>query len=117
MKKLVEFKRRGAYTKVPADEALERTGKKPITVRWVDVNEGDDRNPEYRSRLVVREVRRLQLDAAFAAMPPLGAKKVLFPLAASGRARPGDARKLSFADVKKAYLRAPARGGQERAAA
>ena len=40
-------------------------------------------------------------------MPPL-----VFPLAASVRARPGDARKLGFADVKKAYLHAPVRGGR-----
>ena len=43
-------------------------------------------------------------------MPPLEAKKVLFSIAVSGRARSGEVRKLSFADVKKAYLHAPVRG-------
>ena len=109
---LEEFKRRDAYAKVPENEALEKTGKKPISVRWVDVNKGDDRNPEYRSRLVVREVKRSQLDDVFAAMPPLEAKHMLFSLAVSGRAGPGDARKLSFVDVTKAYLHAPVRGGK-----
>ena len=31
-------------------------GKPPISVKWVDVNKGDDLNPNYRSRLVAREI-------------------------------------------------------------
>ena len=70
----------------------------------MDVNKGDDRNSGHRSRLVVREVKRSQLDDVFAATPPLAAKKVLFSLAVSGRAGSRGARKLGFVDVKKAYL-------------
>ena len=66
---------------------------------------------------MVREVKRSQLDDVFAATPPLEAKEVPFSLAVSGRARSVDVRKLSFVDVKKAYLHAPVRGGQVRAAA
>ena len=58
LEELEGFKRRNVYAKVPVNEAVEKTGKKPISVRWVDVNKGDERNPEYRSCLVVREVKR-----------------------------------------------------------
>jgi hypothetical protein len=37
--------------------ALRRTGKPPITVRWVEVNKGDDLDLKIRSRLVAREIR------------------------------------------------------------
>ena len=39
-------------------EAISAQGRSPITVRWVDVNKGDDESPNYRSRLVAREIRR-----------------------------------------------------------
>ena len=50
--------------------------------RWVDTNEGDDKSPNYRSRLVGREVRidsRLDL---FAPTPPLEAMKFLILMCA-----------------------------------
>ena len=36
------------------------TGGKIIGVRWVDVNKGDARDANYRSRLIGREFRRRQ---------------------------------------------------------
>ena len=36
-------------------EAPAKTGKAPITVRWVDTNKGDDDDTNYRSRLVAME--------------------------------------------------------------
>ena len=36
------FKQKDVYTKVPRSEAMRRTGRQPIGVRWVDVNKGDD---------------------------------------------------------------------------
>ena len=66
-------------------ECYERTGKKPIGVRWVDVNKGDEKNPEYRSRLVAREVNKEKRNDLFAGMPPLEAKRVLLSLAMSGK--------------------------------
>ena len=107
---LEESKRRGAYAKLLANEASGKTGKKPISARWADVNRGGDRNPEYRSGLVVREAKRSQPGDAFAAAPLLAAETALFSLAASGSAMSGGVRKLRFADVKDARLHAPARG-------
>ena len=50
------FRKKGVYQKVPVEEAWKKTGKSPIRVKWVDVNKGDDDNPEYRSRLVAAEL-------------------------------------------------------------
>lgn len=45
------------YTKVPLSEC-EKEGKTPITMKWIDRNKGDLQRPNYRSRLVCREVKR-----------------------------------------------------------
>ena len=50
------FKNKNVYTKVPRAEAIRRTGKPQIIVKWVDVNKGDDDHPNYRSLLVAREI-------------------------------------------------------------
>lgn len=98
-----EMKKRGIYTKVPVEECWRRSGKKPVGVKFVDVNKGDDEKPVYRSRLVAREFKE---GAAtwFAATPPLEAIKVLLSMAAVERGR----RKVAFIDVKKAHLYAKA---------
>eukprot|EP00969_Alexandrium_andersonii_P018940 826918-Alexandrium_andersonii.AAC.1 len=44
-----EFKRRGVYEKVPIEECRREIGEAPIQVRWIDINEGDEERPEYRS--------------------------------------------------------------------
>ena len=72
-----QFRRHGAYEKVPVQEAHEVTGKGPIGSGWLDINKGDTGAPEYRSRLVAKEVRRTKDDDMFAASPPLEAKKAL----------------------------------------
>ena len=64
------FRKMGVYEKVPRWKAREAGGK-VVTTRWIDVNKGDLRNPNYRARLVGREIqidKRLDL---FAATPPL----------------------------------------------
>ena len=45
------FTNKEVWVKCPIQEAFDRLGKKPISVRWVDVNKGDDSEPNYRSRL------------------------------------------------------------------
>ena len=44
------FKHMGVYDNVNVDEAWKEIGKAPIPVRWVDINIGDRKNPNYRSR-------------------------------------------------------------------
>ena len=51
------------WEKRPMAEARRITGKPPITVRWVDVNKGDNANPNVRSRLVARQIRQAGEDA------------------------------------------------------
>ena len=50
-------------------------------MRWIDINKGDKTNPEYRSRLVAKEIKRDSRIDLFAATPPLEAKKMLFSMA------------------------------------
>ncbi len=64
-------------------EALRRQGKPPISVRWIDVNKGDDSDPNYRSRLVAREIRRAGEDPIFAPAPPLESIRTVLSLAAT----------------------------------
>ena len=42
----------GVWVKRPHGAARAKTGRPPISVRWVGVNKGDDVNPNYRSRLL-----------------------------------------------------------------
>ena len=70
-------------TKVPEGEAWDRTGKRPIGVRWVDVNKGDDDDPNYRSRLVAKDIRKKGEDAIFAPTPPLESLRAVLSLVAS----------------------------------
>ena len=77
------FKAKNVYTKVPREEAYRRAGKAPITVKWVDTNKGDDESPNYRSRLVAREIRRKGEDSIFAPTPPLEALRTILMLAAT----------------------------------
>ena len=49
------YKSMGAFTKVPISQCIARTGRKPIGVRWRDINKGDRYNVNVRSRLVAKE--------------------------------------------------------------
>ena len=108
-----EFKKHRVYDKVPLQEALRVTGKKPIGVRWVDVNKGDEFNPEYRSRLVAKEIKKYDDLDLFAATPPWESKKLLLSLAVTKGFGWHDSKKtgykLDFIDVRRAYFHAKAR--------
>ena len=58
------------------------TGKGPIGTRWIDINKGDEANPDHRSRLVAQQVKYHSKEKnIFAATPPLEAQKLLFAMA------------------------------------
>ena len=66
---------------------MEETGRPPIKLKWVDTNKGDDARPNYRSRLVVKEIKakkgpdeQLSASEVFSAMPPLEAMRSLVSL-------------------------------------
>ena len=68
--------------KRPIGEARAVTGKAPISVRWVDVNKGDDIRPNYRSRLVARQLKARDRSGQcyFAPTPPLEALRTVLSL-------------------------------------
>jgi len=56
-KELDFFNAKNVWSLRAFEESRRRTGKPPVTVRWVDVNKGDDQNSNIRSRLVARQIR------------------------------------------------------------
>ena len=115
-KELKYFCDKGVWRKRPKYEARQRTGKGPISVRWVDVNKGDDMNPRYRSRLVARQLKAHDRSGAsfFAPTPPLEALRTVLSLAATrvGNWRPcyepaSEKRtQVSLMDISRAYFNA-----------
>ncbi len=112
-KELEYFDHKQVWRKRPRAEALAKTGKRPISVRWIDVNKGDDDAPNYRSRLVAREIRKPGEDPIFAPTPPLESLRTVISLAATDIT--GEAKKIrnptsdrrtqvSFIDISRAYF-------------
>ena len=106
---------KNVWTKATRQEAFAKQGKAPITVKWLDVNKGDDESPNYRSRLVAREVRRPWEPSMFAPTPPLEALRSVLSLAATNlpgtqeHVRDGAAStrtQISVIDIKRAYFNA-----------
>ena len=78
-----------------------QAGCKVITTRWLDINKGDQERPDYRSKLVGRELaldKRLDL---FAATPPLESLKMICAICASNQNKRDPFRVLTV-DVKRA---------------
>ena len=92
------------YRKVPLAACLSATGRKPIGVRWIDINKGDAASPRYRSRLVVKEYNNSKQPELFAAKPPAEGQKVMLSKLAQGQGKT----RLLYADVSRAYFYAPA---------
>ena len=112
-KELDYFNRKGVWHKCDKSEALAKTGKKPVIVRWVDVNKGDDEQPNYRSRFVAREIRRKGDDPMFAPIPPLESLRTVLSVAATtipgylehDYSTTGASRtQVSFIDIARAYF-------------
>ena len=110
------FDGKGVWIKVPRQRSFEKTGRPPISARWLDVNKADDEEPNIRSRYVARQMKALDSSGTsyFAPAPPLEAVRIVISLAMtrSGRHQPvWDPKshrrmQLSFLDVKRAYFNA-----------
>merc|ERR1712026_301738 len=102
------FQKQGVYEKVLRTVCYSRTGKAPVKVRWVDVNKGDEQNPEYRSRLVAMEFKTDSSAEWFSGTPPLEALRfVCSDWASAGQdmeKEKGDDRCMVVIDVKKAPM-------------
>ena len=115
-KELAFFHSKGVWLKVPKHSVRRRGGKSPISVRWVDVNKGDDVSPKYRSRLVARQIKALDASGQsyFAPAPPLEALRTVVSLAVTeiGDHKPNldptspQRTQISLVDVKRAYFNA-----------
>ena len=102
-------KKQELWDVVDESQCWSETGKAPITLKWVDRNKSDDQKPNYRSRLVVREVKRATTPLAehesYSAMPPLEALKVLLSLMASKQfSTRGKRYKLGLIDISRAHF-------------
>ena len=114
-KELDYFASNGVWVKRPVSEAVRVRGNNPIIVKWVDTNKGDDLEPNIRSRLVAREIRRAGEEPIFAPTPPLGSLRTLLSLAATdipGKkkccrdSKPERRMQVTGFDISRAYLHA-----------
>ena len=99
------FKKMDVGEIVDIKEAWNVTGQAPISTKWIDTNKGDEKNEDYRSRIVARQFRGNE-ESMFAATPPLEALKYLLSLAASQRRSNKGWKKLLVIDVRRAYFNA-----------
>lgn len=90
--------RYNVWTLAPTRECWELTGKAPIGCRWIDIDKGDANKPNYRSRLVIQEVRMSGTEAIFAATPPLESVRFLLSLQRSKKGY-----KVMFIDIRRAH--------------
>lgn len=84
---------------VPVSECWRETGAGPIGSRWININKGDEQRPNYRSRLVIQEVRHSGIEAIFAATPPLESIRFLLSLQRSTTEK----LKVMFIDIRRAH--------------
>ena len=82
------MKRRGIWVERPIEECWRKTGKGPISVRWVDTDKGIDGSVDVRSRLVARDFKgkgggKEKEDSIYASTPPLKGLWMLCSKAAS----------------------------------
>ena len=114
-KELEYFASKAVWQLRPRAEAYSKMGKPPIIVKWVDVNKGDDESPNYRSRLVAREIRLPGEASIFAPTPPLEALRTVLSMAATDVAglekhiRDGKSEmrtQVAVIDISRAYFNA-----------
>ena len=104
------------YVESTLDEC-HRYGLKPIPMRWIDINKGDNDNPNIRCRAVLQETRGRSdlgpndITSTFAGTPPLEGLKAIVSMSMSGQQGvPMRARKvLGFYDVSRAHFHSPAK--------
>ena len=63
-KELEFFRSKNVWLKIPKALGRLLCGRPPISVRWVDVNKGDDLEPNIRSRLVARQLKATDASGA-----------------------------------------------------
>ena len=74
------------YTKVDRS-AAQMLNAKVATTKWIDTSKGDDHSPDYRARLVGREIKIEQRPGLFAATPSLESLRMILIICASKQNR------------------------------
>lgn len=103
-----EVKKHDMYDIADGHACWGGTGVVPIGAMWVDINNSDSINPEYRYRRVAREINRDIREDRFAATPPLEALDMLITTAISQVKTEPASRQLTsdIIDVRRAYFHA-----------
>ena len=70
MEEMKWYEKFQVFEEVTDETCVLRTGHKPISCRWRDINKGDSERVEVRSRLVAREIRQKRTGSYFAGTPP-----------------------------------------------
>ena len=83
MEEMKRYERIQACDEVPDETCVLRTGRKPISCRWRDINKGDSERMEVRNRLVAREIKQKGTDRYFAGTPPLALMRHVISKAAT----------------------------------
>ena len=83
MEEITWYDKFQAFDEVPDETCVLRTGRKPISCRWRDINKGDSERVEVRNRLVAREIKHKGTDSYFAGTPPLALLRYVISKAAT----------------------------------
>ena len=104
MKRCEKFQ---AFEEVTDETCVLRTGRKPISCRWRDINKSDSERVEVRSRLVAREINQKGNDSYFTGTPPVSLMRYVISRAAT-QSKTGERRQLMIIDARRAFLHADA---------
>ena len=98
------FRKMKVYSKIKREPWM-----KVITTRWLDINKGDEQSPNYRSRLVGREIKKDKRTDLFAATPPLESLRMILSICAMNQNSYDQSKNFVIMsnDVKRAYFYAP----------
>ncbi|CAK0882798.1 unnamed protein product, partial [Prorocentrum cordatum] len=97
----------GVWVYAREEDCQRELGRRPLSVRWVDIDKGDTDRPDYRSRLVVQETKAQStiagddIGAVFAATPPLERLRLICSMVMSSD--PSEGRVLRFLDISRAH--------------
>ena len=106
LKEMAYVQGKKVWDKIDRQEAL-RNGWPVVATRWIDINKGDEQQPNYRSRLVAKEYANSEADGIFAATPPLETLRVLISEAATVEKSKGE-KVIMIADISRAFFEADA---------
>ena len=101
------LRKENVYVRVKADECI----GKPLELKWLDINKGDDRTPKIRSRLVAKEIKKAkplaeQLGGAdtFAATPPVESVYALMSSFMTRKSQNEERKYMAAWDVSRAHF-------------